>query len=484
MRLSAVIKSACFLLLGQSTISEGAKTPQGFLQTWPIPDGVPIATSFDVKARVPGGKWEKIETYQPVHNEVNFTTGGSIKHNSSLAFFDFNGTVEIQARYLNDRVSKAVIRPYSLNLTPKRSNSVVTFTLNEPRDVIVQVNDDIFDVLHIFTNPPDTNVPSEKDKDVIYYGPGYHKLNSTLEVGSGKTLYVAGGAVVSAPDITVTNSTDVIIRGRGLLYSPKGNSLQVYRSSNVLIERLVGINFLPRAYESKDVTFSHWRDFSAVQWGDGMDVYCCENVLIDSVFLRNSDDCIAVYAHRNEWYGNSTNITIQNSILWADVAHPINIGTHGNTEDPETIAGLTIRNIDILDQREGQVDYQGTIALNPGDGNLIQDVLIDDVRVEDIRVGQLLNFRVMYNTKYNTSPGRGIKDVLVRDLKYTGTKASMSIFVGYDEDRTISNVTFENLIINGKVISDNMQKPGWYLTTDFIPAYANEHVNNMTFTTT
>ncbi|EMT72084.1 hypothetical protein FOC4_g10003934 [Fusarium odoratissimum] len=403
MRLSTVIKSACFLLLGQSTIVEGAKTPQGFLQTWPIPDGVPIATSFDVKARVPGGKWEKIETYQPVHSEVNFTTGGSIKHNSSLAYFDFNGTVEIQARYLNDRVSKAVIRPYSLNLTPKRSGSVVTFTLNEPRDVIVQVNDDIFDV---------------------------------------------------------------------------------YRSNNVLIERLVGINFLPRAYESKDVTFSHWRDFSAVQWGDGMDVYCCENVLIDSVFLRNSDDCIAVYAHRNEWYGNSTNITIQNSILWADVAHPINIGTHGNTEDPETIAGLTIRNIDILDQREGQVDYQGTIALNPGDGNLIQDVLIDDVRVEDIRVGQLLNFRVMYNTKYNTSPGRGIKDVLVRDLKYTGTKASMSIFVGYDEDRTISNVTFENLVINGKVISDNMQKPGWYLTTDFIPAYANEHVNNMTFTFT
>nr|RBQ96732.1 hypothetical protein FVER53263_13484 [Fusarium verticillioides] len=451
MRLSAAIKSACFLLLGQSTIAEGSKTPRGFLQTWPIPEGVAVATSFDVKARVPGGEWEKIGTYQPVLNKVNFTTGGSIKHNSSLAYFDFNGTVEIQARYLKDRVSKAVVRPYSLNLTPKKSGSVVTFTLNEPRDIVVQVNDDIFDVLHIFTNPPDTN------------------LNSTLEVESGRTLYVAGGAVVSAPYITVPNSSDVTIRGRGLLYSQKGNSLQVYRSKNVLIERLVGIDFLPRAYESKDVTFSHWRDFSAVQWGDGMDVYCCENVLIDSVFLRNSDDCIAVYAHRDEWYGNSTNVTIQNSILWADVAHPINIGTHGNTQDPETIAGLIIRNIDILDQREGQVDYQGTIALNPGDGNLIQDVLIDDVRVENIRVGQLLNFRVMYNTKYNTSPGRGIKDVLVRDLKYTGTKASMSIFVGYDEDRTISNVTFENLIINGKVILDNMQKPGWYLTTDSFP---------------
>ncbi|RBA14396.1 hypothetical protein FPRO05_03188 [Fusarium proliferatum] len=390
MRLSTAVKSACFFLLGHSTFAEGAKTPQGFLQTWPIPDGVPIVTSFDVKACVPGGKWEKIQTYQPVLNVVNFTTGSSIVYNSSMTYFDFNGTVEIQARYLKDRVSKAVIRPYSLNLIPKQSGSVITFTLDGPRDIIVQVNDDIFDVLHIFTNPPNKVVPSEDDKDVIR----------------------------------------------------KGNGVLVYRSKNVSIERLVGINFLARAYESKDVTFSHWRDFSAVQWGDGMDVYCCENVLIDSVFLRNSEDCVA---------------------------------------DPETIAGLTIRNIDILDQREGQVDYQGTIALNPGDGSLIQDVLIDDVRVEDIRVGQLLNFRVMYNTKYNTSPGRGIKDVLLRDLKYTGTKASMSIFVGYDEDRTISSVTFENLVINGKAISDNMRKPGWYLTTDFIPAYANEHAHNMTF---
>ncbi|KLP22819.1 endo-polygalacturonase [Fusarium fujikuroi] len=132
MKLSTAVKSACFFLLSHSTIFVGAKAPQGFLQTWPIPDGVPIATSYDVKARVPGGKWQKIETYQPVLNEVNFTTGGSTRHNSSLAYFDFNGTVEIQAKYLKDQVSKAVIRPYSLNLTPKKSGSVITFTLDEP----------------------------------------------------------------------------------------------------------------------------------------------------------------------------------------------------------------------------------------------------------------------------------------------------------------------------------------------------------------
>lgn len=48
-----------------------------------------------------------------------------------------------------------------------------------------------------------------------------------------------------------------------------------------------------------------------------------------------------------------------------------------------------------------------------------------------------------------------------------------------DVKRTISNVTFENLVVNGKAIYDTMKKSGWYLSTYFIPRYANEHVHNM-----
>lgn len=472
------------LILARDSIAmgmtPGAPGCDTTLQTYPIPANVSIATSFDVEVRSPGGKWKKIDSYAPTHNEVNFTTGSSIRHTSSMVYFDFNGTVEFRAQYLREGVSDAIIRPQSLDISPTKSGSTVTFILTEPRDVILQVNGNIFDCLHIFTNPPDADAPSGDDPDVIYYGPGYHKLDAALNIPSNKTLYLAGGAVVTAPDITVTNSSNVALRGRGVLYSEKGNAISVVRSNNVVIEGLIGINFFPRAYMSNDVTFNHWRGFSAVQYGDGLDLFCSQNILIDSVFLRNSDDCIAVYNHRDEWYGDSKNITIQNSILWADVAHPINVGTHGNTEDPETIDGLTIRNIDILDQNEKQMLYQGAIALNPGDSNLVENVLIEDVRVENIRVGQLLNFRVMYNDKYNTSPGRGIRNVLIRNFQYNGTNADTSVFTGYDADRTISNVTFENLVVNGKAIYDTMKKPGWYLSTDFIPLYANEHVHNMT----
>jgi hypothetical protein len=88
---------------------------------------------------------------------------------------------------------------------------------------------------------------------------------------------------------------------------------------------------------------------------------------------------------------------------------------------------------------------RGVWVINPGDSNLIQNIYVDGMRVESIRLDQLINMRVMNNTKYNTSPGRGIRNVYIKDLSYEGPNENPSMMLGYDEDRTISNVAFENL---------------------------------------
>src|ERR1035437_4997089 len=86
--------------------------------------------------------------------------------------------------------------------------------------------------------------------------------------------------------------------------------------------------------------------------------------------MRNSDDCIAIYGHRRNFYGNVQNITVRNSTLWADVAHPILVGTHGDTPNPDTLEDLRFSNLDIFDHMEPQIDYQGCMSRNAGDGNL------------------------------------------------------------------------------------------------------------------
>jgi hypothetical protein len=149
----------------------------------------------------------------------------------------------------------------------------------------------------------------------------------------------------------------------------------------VLIDGLI-VNTCPIG-ESSGVTLHDVRSISHPQWGDGLNVFGgSSDILFDRVFCRNSDDCTTVYATRKGFSGRVRNVRMTNSTLWADVAHPIFIGLHGNPQVGDSIVGLKYDNIDIICQNEPQVDYQGCLAINCGDGNYVKDVVFDNIRIE------------------------------------------------------------------------------------------------------
>ena len=80
---------------------------------------------------------------------------------------------------------------------------------------------------------------------------------------------------------------------------------------------------------------------------------------------------------------------------------------------------IVFRNIDILEHDEDDRDYQGCMTINVGDHNLAQNITFEDIRVEHIQEGQLFHLRVMYNQKYNTAPGRGVKNITFRNISCT-----------------------------------------------------------------
>ncbi|MFI6335305.1 glycosyl hydrolase family 28 protein [Streptomyces sp. NPDC050535] len=457
------------------------------LVTYPVPDGAPTNDSYLVKARAPGGGWQELDTYLVTLNILDTATGTARIQNSSLAILDFADVVELEVSYAEGGVEKARIRPDSYGIAHELRGDTVRFGLTEPRNLVVQVNDDTFDVLHLFARPLETDRPAEDDPDVLYFGPGVHTTpDGQVTVPSGKTVYLHGGAVLRSR-VRFKDVQGAALAGRGVIWASPGGGATVEGSTDISIGAVTMLN--PDGYavtigESSNVTVTGLGSFSSKGWGDGIDVFCSVGVTIDGVFLRNADDCVAIYAHRWDYYGDTRDITVRNSTLWADVAHPVNIGTHGNTGAPEVLENLTFENLDICDHREPQLGYQGCIALNAGDSNLIRNVRVDGVRVEDFRQGQLIHLRVMHNATYNTSPGRGIESVYVKDLSYTGTRAGVSMLVGYDESRGIRDVTFENLVVNGTVIADSMRKPGWFKTSDLVPMYANEHVKDLKFLTT
>ncbi len=452
---------------------------QNILVTYPAPKGADFNHDFTVKVREIGKEWKPVDTYLVKVDEVR-----GIEHcieNASMGYFDFSGKVEVSVTLNHGVIRTGRVRPLSSKIIPCINGNTMTFSLDSPRNLSVEVNGDIFHNLHLFANPIDRNRPKRlKDKNLIYFGPGIHQLSGdTLNVPSGKTVYVAGGAVVKGC-FQLVGVRDVKILGRGKVERLHGAGIRIANSKNILIEGIITTQCPTGGSDS--VTIKNVKAISSYRWGDGMNVFASNNVLFDGVFCRNSDDCTTVYGTRGGFTGGCNHITMKNSTLWADVAHPIFIGIHGNAEKSEVLENLNYINIDILDHKEKQVDYQGCLAINAGDNNLVRNVRFENIRIENFRQGQLVNLRIFYNKKYCKAPGKGIENVLFKDITYNGDNAELSHIVGYDEERMVKNIRFENLKINGEVISDDMAgKPAWYKTADMARFFVGEHVSDIIF---
>ena len=445
----------------------------------PVADTDPMHNKdFSVQVRKPGGKWQDLFEYTLKVDEVKNT-----KHNvenASMCSFDFSGEVEVAVTCNKETVKQVRIRPLSYDIKNQVKGNTVYFRLSQPQNISVEINGDIFHNLHLFTNPIDEFIANKQDTNLVYFGPGVHQVDSAkLKVKSGKTVYLAGGAVLMG-QLSVERVHDVKILGRGIIDPSVKMGVRIANSKRILVE---GICLTQCATGGSDsVTIRNVKSISYYGWGDGMNVFASNNVLFDGVFCRNSDDCTTVYGTRAGYTGGCKNITMQNSTLWADVAHPILIGTHGNTPNPDVLENLSYINIDILDHKEAQIDYQGCMSINAGDNNLVRNVRFENIRIENFRQGQLVNLRVFFNPKYCTSPGRGIENVLFKKITYNGTNSNLSVIAGYDEQRKIKNVVFENLMINGVQITDDMAgKPKWYRTSDMANFFVGEHVEGIEF---
>lgn len=446
------------------------------------PQGISLNNDFTVKVRPEGkSKWVLVPTYLVKVDEVR-ETKHHVEH-ASMATFDFSEKVEIAVTYNKGKIDSARVRPLSYDIPFTIEGNTLQFSLEKPANLSVEVNGDIFHNLHLFANPLDTFKVDKKNPDLIYFGPGIHRFEGgEFRIPSGKTIYVAGGAVMMGR-MLIENVHDVKLLGRGIIDPSVKMGIRIANSRNVYVEGLMATQCATGGSDS--VTIRNVKVISYFGWGDGMNVFSSRNVLFDRVFCRTSDDCTTVYGTRLGFEGPSSNITMQNSTLWADVAHPIFIGIHGNADKPEILENLNYVNIDILDHKEKQLNYQGCLAINAGDENLIRNVRFEDIRIENFRQGQLVNLRIFFNEKYCKAPGRGIENVVFKNVSYTGNRAEISVIEGYDAQRKVRNIRFENLRINGQIISDDMPgKPKWYHTGDMARIYVGPHVEGVSFLNT
>lgn len=460
------------------------------LMVYEAPKGAIGRNDFSVKVRTTGQEWQQLFVYEVKVDMHNVRS-------ASMVYFDMEGTVEVQVVCHNQEVGHVDIRPMSTAIPFSVIDNVITFNLEQPRKISIEINGERFSNLHLFANPIEENVPQQDDPkvlvlkpaihrtediyrlastpvlpggktpEVIYFAPGMHYLEETiLRIPSNTTVYIAGGAIVVG-SLVCEHVENVQIRGRGFLYLSDFHRFSAFRgirilfSTNISIEGIMTLD--PPHYsiyigKSEQIRIRNFKSFSTRGWSDGIDMMASSNIEIDDVFLRTSDDCIAFYGTRWDYHGDARNLTVRNSIFWADVAHALMIGTHGDHhQDGDTIENVLFENIDILEHHEPQVNYWGAMAINAGDKNTVRNITYDNIRVEEFELGQLFDLRVVWNKDYNPVAGNRIENITFRNVSYNGRNANPNRIHGFDVDRAIEGVHFINLRINGQLIMDTEQ---------------------------
>ena len=321
---------------------------------------------------------------------------------AAMLTFDMTAPVDIVLT-AEEEIKDAVIRPQSKNVKAEIVGNKLYFTIRACGQYSVEINGRHHN-LHLFANAPETDIPAPEDC-THYFAPGVHDIGD-LVLTSGARVFLAAGAVVYG-GIQAYDAHDIRIWGRGILdYSKmerheplqweKDGLLNLVRCENVVIDGIILRDtswWTITSFNCINLTFRNCKAVGMWRYNaDGFDFVNCQNVRVDSCFLRNFDDVIVFkglrLAEMPRGYTNDgvktaqplpyehmnlQNYIVENCVLWCDWGGAMEMGA-------ETVAdeycNMVYRNCDIICASDGAMRIQC------GDRAHIHNVLYEDIRVE------------------------------------------------------------------------------------------------------
>ncbi|MGQ9504959.1 MAG: hypothetical protein ACUVQG_09680 [Thermogutta sp.] len=424
------------------------------LVVYPAPEGAPITTKFQVSV---DGK--NVPVYL-----------GSPKRFYGFCQFDVSGAVEIRIT-TSIPISNPRLLPNRLGIAPPVQGQTVSFTVVSPGQITFLPDGSRFEnALHIFVNPIEKNPPQKGEKGVLFYGPGIHTAD--VVVRDNETLYLAGGAILKGA-VTVTGLNSKVL-GRGII---DGSDWGHFARNDVPL-RIIGSNV---EVEGIIVRLS-WRAGVSVrntggvrilnlkvcasrfENDDGLTVTNADNVHAVGCFIRTDDDCIALKglaADRRDVFA----CRFEKCQLWCDRARIILIGHETMVKH---MRDIVFRDIDILKYS------MCPFLIEPGElGTAGPNILFEDIRVEGFgdSTHTLIQIQPVINRWMQLKQPGWVDGITLRNIQFTGKHRGPWVLIkGFDEKFTTSNVTLEQVRVNGEA-----------LRKDSSGVTIGPHVKNITF---
>lgn len=380
--------------------------------------------------------------------------------------------MEFEVRVARPALTAVAIKPDRHGVAATVSGNTVRFRLDRPGNYIVELNQSAFDHLYVFANAPEKDAPRPKDPKVIYFGPGLHRPGVIELTQDGQTVYLAEGAVVRAR-IRAKDRRNIAIRGRGILDAvdepDRANPILIESCENVRISDLVILNargWTVRLNDSRRLHLEGLRQICSHQNSDGIDPLNCEDVVIRNTFQRVYDDAIVVKTMNG---GSSRRILAEGCILICDHATPLKVGA--NEMLGKEVRDVTFRDCDIL-----YSCATGHLSIMNHGTAAISNVRFEDIRIENSRVNLMgvksglremgLHLFLVYVTNKNVYAARSgeaftpgsVRGVVFRNISYHGDPGAgvplLSRVEGLGETHLVEDVLFENIVLNGTVVTD------------------------------
>ena len=373
-------------------------------------------------------------------------------------------------------LSNAIIQPAGVPVELRHVDAhTIELSVARPCKFTVEPDDNRVAPLFVFVNPPECDVPDANDPNVVYFGPGIHRVPDDLvRLKDGQTLYVARGAVLQAA--VRAAGANIRICGSGVIdgsifphtWGRKG-------------PQYAFVNFFKcRDLVMEDVTLLgsfHWTIYpegcdrviirNVKLCGDrccnddGIDPSNTRDLLMENCFFRTQDDGVAVKGIEMK-NGPCERITVTNSVFWCDFARIVCIGHESRAPYMNDIRFV---DNDVLHY------VRPLLLVEPGDNMPVSNVVFRNVRVHtDLhgRTEATMRIQPVVNDYTLTKTPGSISGVTVDGLEFAGTPIPLRFLVrGADPSRLARDVSISGVTVNGRRMSEGSSaRPDSYLADD------------------
>ena len=410
--------------------------------TYPVPPG--LQTSPDLTFTV-NNKPVWVERVASKLDTFDYTLGlygGRKMEDMDVAGFAFSGKVKIRIN-AKEKIESYIIRPKSRNIEAEVSGKEISFTIDSPQKLYIEINDQPH--LAVFADPPEYNPPAADASGWTYFGPGTHDPG-IIELKNDQKIYIAAGAIVYA-DITGKDLKNVTITGRGNLQGRiRVNSTHHLHVSDIFIRNTRGwTNTLTDCHNSsyRNVKVFGYEGI----WGlDGINPVSCVNFTIDNCFMRCRDDCVAIKSMDHSLRVDSVSVTNCVMVGWS-CSDGVTLGFELNGGP---VQNVMVKNCDILYARGGgRTNGHSGFSIVCDGPALVQNILFEDIRVEEQVEFKNLELIVTDGTLYGDDPPGHIKNVVMKNINWENPQKPF-IISGFSADNRIENVIFQGCKAGGK----------------------------------